>query len=317
MTKSLLLCCLCCTFFLKVSAQQDAQFSQYMLMGQYLNPATVGTEGVARFQLINRQQWGAYTGTFDDGGAPATSAFSFNMPLYAIKGGIGLHIVNDVIGPLTNQEVQLSLNYQLKLNDDATLSLGARGGLFNKTLDGSRLRPRDTGDPLIPTGQVKQGNTDFAIGAYYYTSAFYAGISASHLNVAKYDFGLVNASNPQKIHAYLTAGLHYYISDAVELTPSVLVKSDLTQTSVDANMLATYQNKFWFGGGYRVAEGPILLLGINLGKNSEYRIGGAVDFVLNGTSAKAPQSFEFLLGYALPAPRPSKKSPVRTPRFRY
>ncbi len=288
-----------------------------MFMGQYLNPATVGTEGVARFQLINRQQWRTYNGTFDDGGAPATSAFSFNMPLYAIKGGIGLHIVNDVIGPLTNQEVQLSLNYQLKFNDDATLSLGARGGLFNKTLDGSRLRPRDAGDPLIPTGQVKQGNTDFAIGAYYYTSAFYVGLSASHLNVAKYDFGLVGASNPQKLHTYLTAGLHYYLNDNFELTPSVLVKSDLAQTSIDANILTTYQSKFWFGGGYRIAEGPIGMAGINLGKNSEYRAGIALDIVTNGTSAKAPYSVEFLLGYALPAPRPSKKSPVRTPRFRY
>ena len=316
MRKILLFVCVCLCV-LPALAQQDAQFSQYMFLGQYFNPATVGTEGVARFQLVTRSQWSGYAATFDQGGSQGTTAFTFNMPLYVIKGGVGLHIVNDVLGPLTNQEVQLSLNYQIKVSDDATLSVGARGGIFNKILDGSKLRPKDVGDPLIPAGQVKQGNTDFAIGAYYYTSAFYLGASVNHVNVAKYNFGLPQATNSQRIHSYLTAGLHYFVSDNVELTPSVLLKTDMAQTSVDANLLATIKGNYWLGMGYRLAEGPVAMLGGNFGRNNEFRIGAALDVVTNATSAKAPYSYEFLLGYALPAPRPSKKSPVKTPRFRY
>lgn len=296
------------------SAQQDTQFSQYMFTPLYVNPATAGTFGVARFNLIHRSQWQGYTATFDDGGAPTSQVFSFNMPLYGISSGLGLYILNDKIGPLTNRELQANYAYHLKLSPDATLSLGVKGGLHNKTLDASRLRPRDAADPLIPTGSVNDSQIDLGIGAYYYTSSYYIGLSANHLNAAKYDFNQPRATNPLKTHVYLTGGLSYYLTDDIEVSPSVFLKSDLTQTSLDGNVRLTYADKHWVGGGFRPGEGAIAMLGTSFGS---MRVGAAFDFVLFGATAKSNNSLEVFLSYDLPVPKPTKRTPIRTPRYRF
>jgi type IX secretion system PorP/SprF family membrane protein len=295
-------------------AQQDPQFSHYMFNGLQFNPALAGTEDVGRFQLIHRQQWSGYQATFDEGGAPTTTMFSFNMPLYAIRSGIGLYVINDQVGPVTNRDLQLSYAYHLKLSPDATLSIGARGGFLMKTLDGSKYRPKDAGDPLIPTGQLNQNQMDFGVGAYYYTSGYYLGASLIHTNTPKYDFGLPASISTSRNHAFFTAGLSYYVSDEIELAPSVLYKTDMTHNALDLNLKATYNDTFWVGGGVRLGEGLLAMAGVT--KNN-LRLGMAVDFVTNGTLAKSPVSWEALLSYALPVPKPTKKSPIRTPRFRF
>ncbi|MFN8354681.1 MAG: type IX secretion system membrane protein PorP/SprF [Spirosomataceae bacterium] len=299
-------------------AQQDAQFSQYMFNAQYLNPATVGAEGVVRFQLLNRVQWAGYQATFDDGGSPITQVFSFNMPLNQISSGIGFHLVNDKIGPLTNFELQLSYAYRLKLSPDATLSLGVRGGLNTKTLNADMFRPREVGDVIIPAGgRINESQPDFAIGAYYQTSAYYLGISLNHVNNSKYKFGQDKATNPLKQTLYLTGGFNYYLNDLIELRPSALLKTDLNQLSLEANVLAVYNNKFWVGAGGRLGDGVIGMAGVYLMPNNALRLGAAVDLITNGASAKSPYSHEILLSYAIPAPQITKRTPVRTPRFRY
>lgn len=300
-----------------VFAQQDAQFSQYMFNQLYFNPATAGAEGVTRFQLLNRVQWAGYQATFDDGGSPITQVFSFNMPLNQISSGIGAHIVNDKIGPLTNFELQLSYAYRLKLSADASLSLGVRGGLYTKTLDGSQFRPRDPGDPIIPTGKVNESKPDFALGAYYQTSSYYVGVSLNHINGSKYTFGADKATNPLKQTMYITGGFNYYLTDLIELRPSALLKTDLNQSSIEANLMALYNGKFWVGAGGRLGDGVIGMAGVYLLPNNALRIGAAIDLITNGASAKSPYSNEILVSYALPAPKVTKRTPVRTPRFRY
>lgn len=298
-------------------AQQDAQFSQYMFNQQYFNPAAVGSEGVIRFQLLNRMQWVGYQPTFDDGGSPLTQVVSFNMPISRLSSGIGLHIVNDRIGPLTNQEVQLSYAYRLKLGADATLAIGARGGIYAKTLDGGRFRPRDPGDPIIPTGRVNDSKPDFSVGLLYQSSSYYVGLSLNHLANTQYSFGFDQATNPLKRTAYLNAGYNYYLTELIELRPSVLVKSDLTKTAIDINVLAQYDGRIWVGLGNRFGDALIGMAGIYLLPSNALRVGAAFDLTTTGASAKSPWSNEILVSYALPAPKSTKKSIVRTPRFRY
>src|SRR5688500_9116298 len=89
-------------------AQQDAQFSQYMYNTLFLNPAYAGIEGQTRFQLIHRSQWTAYQPSFGDGTAPITQVLSATTPILRAKSGVGFHVVNDRLGPLTNLEAQVS-----------------------------------------------------------------------------------------------------------------------------------------------------------------------------------------------------------------
>lgn len=297
-------------------AQQDPQFTQYYFNQFYLNPAAAGSDGLIRFQLMHRSQYLGYQGSFDDGGAPTTQLFSFQMPLNTIRSAVGFYATNDRLGPAGNQEVQLSYAYRMPLAG-GTLALGARAGLYNKSIDFDRLRPREPGDPILGTGKVNEAKPDLGLGAYYSSSAFFAGVAVNHLVASKYPFKLEQGSNPLKTSVYAHGGLHYYLTEDVELTPTILLKTDLTSYSVEGGVLGTLMNKYWLGVQYRQRDALSALAGINLLKDNALRLGYAFDYVVNGVGGKAPTSHEVLLSYALPAPKVTKKTIVRTPRFRY
>ena len=97
-------------------AQQDPQFSMYMYNPLYYNPAAAGSEGVSRLQITHRTQYLGYQPTIaSDGGAQTTQLLSFNMPLAKIKSGIGIYALNDKLGAIINQAVQVSYAYRMAL----------------------------------------------------------------------------------------------------------------------------------------------------------------------------------------------------------
>ena len=96
-----------------VRAQQDAQFTQYMLNNLYITPAYAGVEGVTQLTAIHRSQWAGYQSSFGDGGAPTTQLVSFNTPIYKMKSGFGAYVSNDQLGPQNNLEAQAMLAYHL------------------------------------------------------------------------------------------------------------------------------------------------------------------------------------------------------------
>src|SRR5437868_1866273 len=97
---------LTCSFLLCLSsqlfAQQDAQFSQYMFNGLYLNPGYAGIEGVTRATLISRTQWLGYRATEYEGGAPNSQVLSVTTKLPKNYGGAGLYMLLDRLGPIQN-----------------------------------------------------------------------------------------------------------------------------------------------------------------------------------------------------------------------
>lgn len=303
-------------------AQQDPQFSLYMYNPLYYNPAAAGSEGVSRVQLTQRSQYIGYQtiGNGDASAAQNTQLLSFNMPLAKIKGGIGIYVLNDKYGPAINQAVQVSYAYRMTVKN-GTLALGVQAGMFNKGYDFGQFRPSDQNDPLIPTGRINQFRPDVGAGVYYNTTDYWLGLSMTHLNKAKYSYVTDRSTDPSDRKAYLSAGYRLGTSYNIDLQPSILVQYSTTTgfpgSAVALNLLATYDNRFWAGLGYRFNDAIMTTLGINLGRNNAFRAGVAVDITTAGASAKSPASVEILLAYALPAPDARKKPIIRTPRFRY
>ena len=301
---------------LDAKAQQDAQFSLFPFNQLYINPANAGDDGTTRFQIINRMQWQGYQTTAGEGGAPNTLIFSGSVPLNFIKSAVGVHYVNDRIGATGSQEVQFSYAYKLNVNDNS-LSLGARVGFQNRYIDFNKLIAREPGDPLIPVGRLGQTQPDIALGAFYDATTFYVGASVNHLNQPKFSFS-GDANNALAPNAYITAGYRMEPIYGLEVQPMVLIKSPLgfspKTLSVEGGVLATW-NEWVFGGVmYRVQESINIIGGVNW---NSFRLGLAADLVGPSKNIKAPASYEVMLSYALPALTKGKKTPIRTPRFRY
>lgn len=300
---------------LMVFAQQDPQFSHYFFNHLYLNPGAAGSENVTRFQGIYRMQYVGYTGTFDDGGAPVSQVFSANVPLKQIRSGVGVYFMNDRIGVSTNQDLQLSYAYHLPIGG-SQLAIGVRGGLYSRGIDYSRLRARDDNDPVLATGNVRQSQLDLGAGVYLYNPGFTLGVSMAHINEPKFGLGSQNGQNPLKRAAYLTGSMLVGLSYTLDLTPMFVVKSDLSTISAEAGAIATYDNRFYFGGSYRWDDAATAMIGANLMNNS-LRLGYAFDLVITGSAAKSATSHEIMASYTIQPFRAGKKSIIRTPRYRY
>ncbi len=301
-------------------AQQDAQFSLFPYNQIYWNPAATANDGQTRLQLQNRWQWAGYQGTFDSGGQPNTLVASAQVPLNFIKSAVGVHYVSDKLGAMGSQEIQLSYAYKLKLGDN-TLAIGARAGLYTRSIDYNVLRARDSGDPLIQTGRVAQSKPDLALGLWYNAESYYIGVSVNHLNQSQFSLGSDKATNLLKPNLYITAGYKWEPFYALEVQPIVMLKTgtdfNLKAASVEVGAIGTYNEWIFLGGTYRLSDAAVGIAGVNLASN-RLRIAVAFDIVTFGKDIKSPQSYEILLSYALPAPNlGGKKTIVRTPRFRY
>lgn len=320
-------------FFASLSgtqAQQDTQFSQYMFNQQYLNPAVVGLDtNFIHSGLIYRQQWLGYKATFDDGGSPSSTVLSINAPIKRLRSGLGLHLVYDVIGPVTNTEIQLSYAYHVPIKN-GRLSFGLRAGMYNQSTDFSKFRPVDRDDPLLSnTGRINQFVPDFSFGVYLSKPTYYVGASMNHLAEADIKYATSFTFSSLKRAFNVMGGYNWAISETFTLMPSVLLKavtSDIKGTlSYEANLLANFEtksrNNIYVGFGFRdlaPTADAILLLGVNnLLKDNSLSIGYAFDYVVNGSTAKAPTSHEVRLGYRLPAPKKYERNIIRTPRFRF
>ncbi|XWW46119.1 type IX secretion system membrane protein PorP/SprF [Fibrella sp. USSR17] len=300
--------------------QQDPQFSFFPFAPTFYNPAAAGSEGLTRIQLIYRTQWAGYQTSAGAGGAPTTQLLTANLPLTRLNSGVGIYAFNDAIGPQSNQSVQVAYAYRLPLKS-GTLAFGVQGGVYNKSIDYSDVIVRDPGDPLIGTGKVSQLQPDVSAGIHYNTVDYWVGVSLFHLNAASYKLGTVNGINPMSRTAYLSAGYRLGLSYAVDVQPSLLYKYSTEAgpqaSSLDLNLLATVNNQYFGGVGYRTGDAITGMIGINLLAGNALRLGLSGDLITTGVTAKRPASYEFMLSYALPAPSTNKKPIIRTPRFRY
>ncbi|WP_234735495.1 PorP/SprF family type IX secretion system membrane protein [Tellurirhabdus bombi] len=319
---SLFLLIACSGLHTALHAQSDPQFSMYMLNPVYYNPAAVGSEGVGRFQLVHRTQWAGYQGTFDDGGAPSTQLFSFNMPLAKYRSGIGVFAMNDRLGPEANQAVMAAYALRLPVSK-GTLALGVQGGIYNKSIDYNRLRPGEPGDPLLGAGRLNQTRPDVSVGAQFSAGNYYIGASMQHISQPAFRLANEVIVNPLARTIYVTGGYRYAWNELIDFMPSAIYKINtspdpsIQASSFEVNMMAMYDKRHWVGLGYRQQDAIMATLGVSLLRNNALRFGYSFDFITGGRGAKSPTSHELLLSYSLPEPQTGRKPIIRTPRFRY
>lgn len=157
-----------------VHAQQDPQLTMNMFNRLYANPGYAGSNNGICANVLHRQQWVGFDGR------PQTTVLNVDATVKAIRGGVGLSVLYDVLGAQTNGAVSLSYAFRVPLGS-GTLGIGIEGGVLFNTLDGSKLNPIDADDPNIISGRDGGMKEDLGFGIYYHTDKLYAGIAAKHL----------------------------------------------------------------------------------------------------------------------------------------
>lgn len=305
---------------LLLSAQQLPQFSHYGFNGQFISPGYSGISGQTELNVLYRYQWLGYEGSFDGGGSPRTALFTVSAPLPGLKSGVGLVVMKDEIGAVDVFNAQLSYAYHVSVGE-GKLGVGIQGSLTNMSKGG--YRPNDLNDTRVPFNSSDR-KFDMGAGLWYQHEKWYAGAGLTNILGATYQFENEARSEDRgevtgEKHLMVSAGYHAEISSSITLTPTSILKQDLSSnsTSVEAGLRATFNDKFWGGVGYRFGEAATGMLGVYLLKDNALSFGYAFDYTVVDAVAKSPTSHEVMLGYRLPKSKNTTNPPVRTPRYNF
>lgn len=323
MKKSCLIFIFLIFLFIASKAQQDVQFSQYMLNPIYYNSASAGLDGTTNFSAIYRLQWLVYSSSFDGNrGAPSSQLLSFSTP-FLYKGiplGLGFNFIHDKLGEVRNLSIGFAVAYHKKLKK-GKLSIGIKPELISQTIDFTKLRFNDPIEPLSSNAKESQIAPDLSMGVFYSKKDYIIGIGVNHILKPSFDFGLSNS--PFYFHNNLERTLNitgkytYDVAYDIILSPSVLIKTDFKTYTFDIGVLTTYDDKMWAGLSYRQQEAIILILGYSFMKDNMMKVGYAFDYIINEQKAKQPTSHEVFIKYTLPLLVIGGKKIIRTPRFRF
>lgn len=307
--KRLILLTAGCFFILfkPARAQQDAQFSQYMFNGIYINPAYAGYREQLNVHAFYRNQWTGITG------APKTLSVAIDAIANEGNVGLALQVSSDRLGAQKNSSVYANYAYRIRMNNDGTsrLAFGIGAGVVQLGIDGAMLNPNNP-EREQPTGMQSSTVPDARAGVFFSNDRYYAGFSADNL-ISQY----INIDNyafipKPKPHYYLTAGMLLPLSAGIQLKPSFLLKDDRGgPTSLDLNTFLIFGDKIWIGGSYRTgvklynkAYLQKTLSNLNSGvaavqifPNQNFGIGYAYDFSIGQLQGYSSGTHEISISY--------------------
>jgi type IX secretion system PorP/SprF family membrane protein len=283
-------------------AQQDAQFTQYMYNTINVNPAYAGSRGALSMFALHRTQWVGLDG------APVTNTVSINTPLNLSNLGLGVSLINDKIGPTTENAISVDLSYTIQTSETWKLSFGmkATANLFD--LDASKLNPVDATDPSLQN--YSKFSPNIGAGVYWHSDKAYVGFSVPNfIQTNRYDDNEV-AIFKERISYYLIAGYVFDLANTVKFKPAMLTKmveGAPLQVDVSGNFL--FNDKFMVGVAYRWSASLSAMVGFQV--TDGLYIGYGYDRETTNLNNYNSGSHEIFLRYELF----NNINKITTPRF--
>ena len=306
---------------LGVLAQQQEQYSMYMMNNFLVNPAEGGTEKFSQINMGYRTQWVGVDNnslTGNRGGAPKSIFLSGHTPLGKKQGqfedvmplahhGVGGVVSKDVAGLWNVINIKGSYSYHLPVTRDLTVSFGAFAGVKQYTYGGNdgEYAPAITGetDPVFG-GAQSQLLPDMSLGIWGYSSKYYFGVSSFQLfgNQINLNTGGVGPNGNEgslSRHYWVTGGYKIDLSQDYFLVPSFVVKyASPAAPQMDLNAKLKYKDLVWTGVSYRNLDAVVGLVGVTIKK--QFDIAYAYDFGISSLRVGHKGSHEILVGLRLP-----------------
>ena len=289
-----------------LSAQVDAQLTQYFEVPNYYNPSAIGTTDFIKIRGDMRMQWVGIEN------APQSIALAADMPLKFLnqKFGVGLVMQNETMGLYSNMVLGAQLGYKFKLLK-GEFSAGVQVGLLNQQFKGSEVFIPDnddyheSADDAIPTTDIGGNAFDLGVGVFYTHKLFWAGVSCTHLTSPTITLNAESGEGGNEKNyefkadrtLYFMAGSNIPLKNTLfEIIPSVLVKSDFSFITGEITGRVRY-NKFLSAGiGYRYDDAIMAMIGAEY-KN--FYLGYSYDYHMSEIAKASSGSHEIMLGYKL------------------
>lgn len=276
-------------FCINSFSQENSIYLNYYLNPFIINPAVTGTEEYPVAELSYKKQWLGITN------APGTILISGNLGVgnydfYDPKGflnkgllkirarvGLGAAFFADNNGPLSYTGTILSYAYHVPINNMSRLSFGLSViGALN-SLNTSMLKPDQSNDNYLLTGNDNVFSANLNFGIYYYDDKCFAGLSCNKILP-----DVSNANNPRKEQpSYFLFGGYKFMknNNTINFEPSITVKKlGEDKTTFDLHSKFYIKRLNWIALSYSTSNKINLQFGLHLykmvyaGYNYEYTL---------------------------------------------
>jgi len=283
---------ICCS--IRVQAQFEPMFTQYMFNETFINPAYVGSHENPAATLLYRNQWVGING------APVTQTFTFHAPVADRRLGLGISAMNENIGVTHQLTAKVNAAYRL-LFPNSALSFGLQGEFTNQEIKYTELNTITPGDNQFLSDQERHFRPNAGFGMYYYNDKFYAGISVPRVLENILDpSGKEHDSRTNKgfqyWHYYFATGVVLELNEDLKMKPSLMMKAVQNapvEMDIDANFMI--KDFLWLGCGFRTGDALSAMIGFQLTK--QMRFGYSYDFTVSKLQRYNSGSHEFTLSY--------------------
>jgi type IX secretion system PorP/SprF family membrane protein len=242
-------------------AQSDFDLSQRHFNEALYNPAATGNAFTTSVFMHARAQWMGLDG------APTTEVISFDSYLTRFNSAIGLSMTGDQIGFTNTYVARVTYAYYIPIFSQSLFSFGISASLLNRNQDVSGALVDDLTDRELYFADISETKPDFDFGIELKgmmkigstirhigsktTSPYFKEYSMNIWSYASAKLNILNMTiEPAVSHVYrdrynrFEAGTIFYFK-----------KSKVT---------ASYNDKYWFGGMWRLHGQFAALAGISL-----------------------------------------------------
>ncbi|MES2778297.1 MAG: type IX secretion system membrane protein PorP/SprF [Bacteroidota bacterium] len=279
----------------KAQAQQVPMYTHYMYNTLVVNPAYAGSRDALTITALHRSQW---VGVSD---APTTQTLTMHTPLRNQHIGLGLAVMKDKIGPISNIGVVGDFAYRMQLTKKAKLAMGMSLGANFFQANLNTLTTDQQNDPAFQNNINNDIRPVVGFGLYYSRERFYAGVSVPNLMQNSFstdqDANGTTLAGKDQQHYFLIAGTVLKITDNLEFKPTTLIK--ITEAApIQADLTASFiiVKKLLVGAMFRSGDAVGGLIGLDI--TEQLHVGYSYDWSYGFSTSNYNQgSHEIMLRY--------------------
>lgn len=276
----------------RANAQKEPQYTQYMYNIGSFNPAYVGSVLSPEITAMYRAQW------IDIPGAPRTIRVGANVPMANEKHGLGLNIVNDQLGPVSQTYFDLAYSFQINISSTTYLSFGIDAGGSALNVDFSKGTFENPGEPILNRQTLNEFYPTVGAGLFLYSDNWYLGTSVPNFLTEGIYNDDVATIIEDRLQFNFIGGYVFNLSDNLKFKPAFLINSlqgNPLNMNVSANFLIS--NSFTAGASYRINNAFSGLAGFQISQGMF--VGYSYDYNTNLLGDFNNGSHEIILKFSL------------------
>ena len=290
---SLTVCIVCNN---SITAQQEAQFSNFVANAIFYNPAVVGGKDCLELKSGYRNQW------IGIDGAPRTTFLSFSTSvinptrLFSESHiGLGGYFQDESFGSFKKTTFNLSYSYSFLIKPKVTFAFGIHAGIQQLGIDAGSIHLFQRNDPILDGSGKIVLVPDGGVGCFFENDDWYVGYSLKNMVMNNWQNLIISEDSRLNVHHFLMTGKRFY-GKKLNFVPNLIVKhAGRSIPAADINFNFEYKNLLNVGVSYRNFDAFSALFHLNI--LDHINLYYAYDITTSNIQKMGSNTHEFIVSY--------------------